>query len=347
MISEFSKEKLLFLLMKYGISEIGEYKMVDSSHGEDDVRHNYIIDKRYVLRVNSAPVMTEGRLSELNALIERYKAFGLRVPYFIPDKDGHFLHKEDGNLVYLSEYLDLSIADDYIEKYPEKKEGLKIERLIMISAFAEKYKDCDLIDTPSMYSMFDLAPYDIPYGVDDKEQNLDALIKDLLSYGETALVSRLKEENARIRGILYPIYKGLPHCVFQGDENFSNLCVDEDGNICGLFDFNMSGVDVNANYLANVAFLGRFVLDDDVFDHHDVGWVYEEILRGFWLSTDLIRKHYHFTDEEYEAYLLYAKMVMFSGWANASTFLEFLKKPAYYAPTIELIERILKWNGER
>ena len=346
MIAEYTKDKIAEILREYGIPAAGEYRMVDSSHGEDDIRHNYIIDNRYVLRVNSAQVMTEQRLADLNPLIARYNDFGIRAPYFIRGIDGHFLRQQYGNYIYLSEYLNIPTADALFEKYPERKEDLKEQRLVMVARFAEQYKNQGLVATHSMYSMFDLAPYDVPYGVDDKQQNLDALTADLRELGETALASQLVAENERIRNKLLPIYRELPHCVFQGDESFSNVCVDKDGVICGLFDFNMSGTDVNANYLANVAFLGRFVLDDDIFDTHDAAWAFAEILAGFRRSTKVIAQHYHFTEPEWEAYLLYAKIVMFSGWANASTFQEFLKKPAYRASCIALMRMILHWDYE-
>ncbi len=346
MIPAYTKNQLAALLREFGITELHEYKMVDSSHGEDDTRHNYIIDKRYVLRVNTAPVMTEERLAELNPLIDRYNAFGLLAPHFICGTDGRFLRQQDGNYIYLSEYLDFPLADDLCQNHPERKENLKEQRLVLVARFAEQFKDQGLIDTWSMFSMFELAPYDVPCGVDEKQQNVDLLTADLREQGQMQLADRMIAENGRIRSKLLPIYRELPHCVFQGDENFSNVCVDEDGKINGLFDFNMSGTDVNANYLANVAFLGRFVLDDDIFDSHDAAWVFGEILAGFRRSTEIIRQHYRFTELEWEAYLLYAKIIMFSGWANASTFQEFLKKPEYRASCLELIHMILDWNGE-
>lgn len=347
MIPEYTNDQLTAILQEYGISEINEYKMVDSSHGEDDVRHNYIIDRRYVLRVNSALVMTEQRLEELNPLIARYNVFGIRAPHFIRGTDGHFLRERDGNYIYLSEYLDLPTADDLYDNHPERKEDLITQRLIMVARFAEAFHGQGLIDTWSMFSMFELAPYDIPYGIDEKQQNVNLLTADLREQGETALADRIIAENERIRSKLLPIYRELPQCVFQGDENFSNVCIDESGKIIGLFDFNMSGRDVNANYLANVAYLARFVLDDDIFDTHDAALAFDAILDGFCRSTKIIRQHYHFTEPEWEAYLLYAKIVMFSGWANASTFRDFLKKPEYRAQCLKLIGMILDWDADR
>ena len=66
-----SKKELEELLIQFDINSFEEYEMIDSSHGERDIRHNYIIDKKYVLRINSAKVMTEERIKELNILINR------------------------------------------------------------------------------------------------------------------------------------------------------------------------------------------------------------------------------------------------------------------------------------
>ena len=87
-------------------------EFVDSSHGEDDVRHNYIVDKKYVLRINSAKVMTEDRLAELNSLIERYRSFGMQAPLFLKAATGQFVVEQEGKYCYLSEYLDLPLAED-------------------------------------------------------------------------------------------------------------------------------------------------------------------------------------------------------------------------------------------
>ena len=70
-ITEISKEssqynQVLDLLRQFDVHSAECIEFVDSSHGEDDIRHNYIIDKKYVLRINSAKVMTEKRLTELN-----------------------------------------------------------------------------------------------------------------------------------------------------------------------------------------------------------------------------------------------------------------------------------------
>ncbi len=90
------------LLRLFGADSVQTVEFTDSSHGDSDIRHNYLIDRKYVLRINSAPVMTDGRLEELNRLIERYREFGMHAPKFLKAKDGRFIVERDGNICYLS-----------------------------------------------------------------------------------------------------------------------------------------------------------------------------------------------------------------------------------------------------
>ena len=142
-----NKEEIKRILNKFHISSFVEYKMIDSSHGEKDLRHNYIIDNRYVLRVNSAKVMKGDRIKELNRLIERYNDFGFKAPYFLSYDNDKYLLEYNNNYCYLSEYLNLEIADNVKDKC---RADLIKERIIFVSRFANEYKNVDLVETLSM-----------------------------------------------------------------------------------------------------------------------------------------------------------------------------------------------------
>ena len=344
-IIQISKEssqynQVLDLLQLFNIHSAESIEYVDSSQGEDDIRHNYIIDKKYVLRLNSAKVMTEERLTELNTLIERYRSFGMKAPLFLKAENGSFVVEQDGNNCYLSEYLNLPLAEDVKFRC---REDLIRQRLVFISRFAQTFKNVDLVETVSMFSIFDLAPYDKLSGldIDEKQENLNQLVADLTQAGYVALAQKVNAKNEELRRQLKPIYKELPRCVFQGDENFSNLCVDENDRIVGLFDFNMSGTEVIANYLANNAFMGHFCYEDEILDKHTPEEVLQILLGAFLRSTVLIREHYSFTEQEFSAYLLYGKIAMISAYWNASTFGEYLKQEKYKDKIAAIIELIL------
>ncbi len=330
----------LELLRQFDIHSADTMEFVDSSHGEDDIRHNYIIDKKYVLRLNSAKVMTEERLTELNTLIDRYRSFGMKAPLFLKAENGSFVVEQDGKNCYLSEYLDLPLAEDVKFRC---REDLIRQRLVFISRFAQTFKNVDLVETVSMFSIFDLAPYDKLSGldIDEKQENLNQLVADLTQAGYVELAQKVNAKNEELRRQLKPIYKELPRCVFQGDENFSNLCVDENDQIVGLFDFNMSGTEVIANYLANNAFMGHFCYEDEILDKHTSKEVLQILLDAFHQSTALICEHYSFTEQEFSAYLLYGKIAMISAYWNTSTFGEYLQQEKYKDKIVAIIELIL------
>ncbi|MDD6160375.1 MAG: hypothetical protein PUB51_04520 [Oscillospiraceae bacterium] len=329
------------LLSDYGIDGFSHHSMIDTSHGDEDIRQNYLIDRKYVLRLNSAAVMSEERLEELNGIIDRYNEYGVRAPYFIRGKDGRFLRKCHAMTVYLSEFLDGLIADDFLKEHPERRNALIDERLTFVAKYAQKFKNRNLSRIRSMYSIFDLSPYDEPLGIDEKQDNLNHMVEALRSMGEENLAGLFDRENERIRAKLLRVYHSLPCCVFQGDENFSNLCVDEDGHINGLFDFNMSGTEVNANYLANAAFQGRFFYQDDIFDAHDAQWVYQNVMDSFWAATQIISANYTFEAPELSAYYLYAKLVMISGYVNTAAFESYLREEKYKEQALRLLNLIV------
>ncbi len=335
-----NNEEILDILQLYGIDSFSDVNMIDSSHGDDDIRHNYILDKKYVLRVNNAKVMTETRIKELNTLIKRYNNFGIQAPYYLSYGNEQYVYEYKDCYCYVSEYLDCVIADDVKEVC---REQLQKERVIMVAKFAQAYKNVDLIETLSMYSLFDLCPYDqlSGLGIDEKQDNINNLIKDVEEVQEYELVKELYAFNDSTRNELLSYYKELPRCVFQGDENYSNVCVDDNYHICGLFDFNMSGTEVIANYLANIALQGNYFYEDEIMQSKSAKEIFDMVISSFTKSTDLIKQYYAFEDREYEAYLLYAKIAMVCGYWNQYAFSEYIKRNEYKGKIVELLRMLI------
>lgn len=334
-----SGEAFALLLRTFSLPEPRSVRFVDSSHGEDDLRHNYIIDNTYVLRANSQPVMTDARLCELNGLIERYRSLGLLAPRFLPAADGRYTAQADGMHCYVSEYLNAPLADDVKDSC---RESLIEQRLELVCRFAARYRGEALSETRAMYSLFKLAPYDKPCGIDEKQSNFNDLTASLRESGEGELAAALERRYGEIRARLRAVWDTLPECFFQGDENFSNLCVDEQRRIIGLFDFNMAGTDVIANYLANIAFQGKFFYSDECFAEWSAEKLYRAVMDSYAESTARIRALYPFTAEELDAYQLCAKIVVISGYVNTAAFSEFLSRKETHEKTVELLRLILK-----
>ncbi len=327
------RDEILYTLKSYGFAGQGDIRLIDSSHGTDDLRLNYIIDRKWVLRVTNAPDMTEKRLSELDRLIGRYRDFGLICPAFLPDPAGRFIHERGGLTCCLSEYIDLATADD-LDLTEAEKDALMREVYASVAGFAERYRDTDLIDTMGMYSLFDLSPFDKAEGIDEKQQNFNSLCDVLRGIGETALTERLEKTHALIRGKLKAVYQALPRCVFQADENLSNVLVNENRRLAGLIDFNLAGTEVIVNQFAN---LGSG-FDEDITEPIGAGTRFDHALQSCRKDRDLLLGIYHATEEEKQAMAWYTWIALIAGWPQVCFFLGGLKKESLKGEILGLLD---------
>ena len=83
---------ILIELSKLGIEGANTIKLIDTTRDAMDVRLNYIIYKKWVLRFCNAPDMTEKRMWDLSRLIGRYQEMGFKCPAFITDNNDKYLH---------------------------------------------------------------------------------------------------------------------------------------------------------------------------------------------------------------------------------------------------------------
>ena len=159
-----------------------------------------------------------------------------------------------------------------------------------------------------MYSIFDLSPYDKLDGleIDEKQDNFNHLTADLQKAGEYALAERLAQENERIRRELKIVLQKNFRAAFSRRREFLQPVVDENRRISGLFDFNMSGTEVIANYLANAAM--NFFYTDEIMQSRSADEIYRMLTKAYAENTELIRKYYNFTPQEFRAYRLYSKL---------------------------------------
>ena len=96
------------ILDHFGLTFQCVTKLYDTSHSEDDKRLNYILEDRYVLKVNSVGAMWEQRLQEISRLIARYRSIGVYCPELIPTMAGPLSYnwEKDGKeyTCYVEEY---------------------------------------------------------------------------------------------------------------------------------------------------------------------------------------------------------------------------------------------------
>lgn len=332
---------VLVELSKFGIKGANTIKLIDSTHDAMDVRLNYIIDKKWVLRFCNAPDMTEKRMGDLSRLIGRYQAMGLKCPAFIADDNGKYLHPWKQFLCYLSEYVDLPLAGD-IELNDEDQLSCQVSESVAL--FAETYRDVDLSETMGMYSLFELSPFDIPNGMDEKQDNFNQLIRLLRSEEEDDLANRLEVRHTDIRRKLHEIYRELPRCVFQGDENFSNVLIDDVQHFAGFIDFNLAGAEVIVNQLANLA---GFDYDEKQTDPEGAEARLEFAIRYFQDHISRMLRVYHATEKERQALIWYAWIVMVAQWPNFCFFKKAITDGILKKEICELLSLIVDLPEER
>lgn|GEM_PF-116313 len=333
---------ILPVLALFGINSANEIKLIDSTHDAADIRLNYVIDKKWVLRFCNPSSMSEKRISELNRLISRYIDFGLICPRFIADGAGKHLLPWENLVCYLSEYVDLELASD-LKLEPEAEDALLREVQRSVAAFAKKYKNIDLSETFGMYSLFDLSPFDIPEGIDEKQQNFNKLIELLQSENENALADKLVKRHEAVRGELTAVYKALPRCVFQGDENFSNLLVDENGHFAGFIDFNLAGTEVIVNQLANLA-----SPDYEESGKEPIGarMRLDNAVKAYRENMAQMLEHYEASEAEKRAAALYAWIVFIAQWPIFCYF-RWAMKGELRSEILELLDLIADLPEER
>lgn len=319
------------LLDRFLDHEVKSYRVIDSSQN-GDYRMNIIIDNRYVLRIND-PVVTEQRLSEIAGLVRKYNDCGIKAPCLIRNREGRYLSKYGDRVCYVSEYLDYpTLSQCGYEIYKEVYD----EVFRFIGRFDQKYKDKDLMNINSMWSLIDLAPLD--NGIDEKQENLNSLVDFLKRKGYRELADRINEFNNSVRERIIKVYKKLPRCSIQGDLNWSNILIDN-GRFIGLIDFNMAGTEVNVNeFICETT----YYLDETEFNNMSAGELYEHIIKVQNERLSLILENYRLNELEKSVIEDYRSISLISRFPNVCFY-----KWAFKANTEkaeQFIERILRRN---
>lgn len=233
---------------RYGIEVTQISDRIDSSKGEEDLRYNYIINGKYVLKMNTNGTLSEEVLQQIDLLQERYRSIEVWCPRFYLSCKGSFLELfQDGEHTfqcYIEEYAPYRISRDNVELYSFKKQMLG-----HVGKLAAKYTNIGLVEQRSMWTIIDLAPLD--EDIDEKQENLDSLLDLLKEKGWNEEVKLLDKTNIECRNIIRQNFDKLPRCVYQGDLNPSNTLIDEKGDFVGIIDYNLFGTEVNINCFLN------------------------------------------------------------------------------------------------
>ena len=317
---------------KYNMSDVKIDSFFDTSHGEDDLRYNYVLDRKYVLKINSADMVTEDFLQGINRLVGKYRAIGVWCPKVLPTKEGKLLYQFDENgkhyHCYIEEFAPYEIAGNKVDFY-----GLKAKMLEHVGKLAAKYTGEDLVENRSMWSIIDLVPMDVE--VDEKQDNLNTLTVALIEQGHGELAEKIVKVNDVCRNHIMKYFAELPRCVYQGDLNPSNLLVDEKQHFVGLIDFNMYGTEVNVNCFLNES---MYYLRESDFVELSAGEIFEKMNDMQAQLMAVICKAYALNETEKCVYADYKKIIDLSFYPNVMLWIDLLEKKKYEDKVLALLE---------
>lgn len=327
------KQELASIVARFGLTFEEVTEFYDTSHGEDDIRWNFILDRKYVLKINSERTIWEQRLQEISRLIGRYRSIGVYAPQLIPTAEGPLSFKWEikgvPHVCFVEEYAAYPVYPDW--KLQNRKEV--VEHLGMLAA---KYTGVDLSDIRSMWSIIDLAPLDDD--IDEKQENTNTLVKALEDNGFSEHARRVDRFNEELRAEILRDFDALPRCVYQGDLNSTNE-LHKDGHFVGLIDFNMSGTDVNINVFVNET---NWFPDTNEFDAMSVPEILSKMDAEQAEELAVIFKHYTMNDLEKRLFPYYQRITNLFQYPNVCLMVEWLKDDTRWEKCAALIETLIE-----
>ncbi len=319
------------IMSNFGVSVKGITHFYDTSHDEGDQRLNYILDDKYVLKINSTASMWEARLKEIKRLISRYRSINVYCPDLISTTKGtlSYAYQKDGKeyTCFVEEYAIYPVLG--WEEECDRKEVVE-----HLGILASKYTDADLSETKSMWSIIDLAPLDVD--IDEKQENTNNLIEALRRNGYDALAVQVANLNAMLREKIMEVFEDLPRCVYQGDLNSGNELHDN-GHFAGLIDFNMSGTDVNINVFLNET---NWFPCEEEFDLLSVEEIIAKQDKEQNETLAVILKHYVLNDNEKYAFPYYKRIVDMFQYPDVCLMIEWLNSDARRDKCASLIKAL-------
>lgn len=288
------------------------YEIKDTSHGEDDFRQAIIAewpDRKLVIKLASNDFSTPERVCDWRNTIEAYRELGYDCPRILPDVNGNFAAavEFDGKIctLFAEEFARHRIGGDESKRDGNGRYLWHDDAIRSIGRVGAA--KLTVADHPSGMCLFDTyAPSDETDEVFESALDFKALMEEKYpQFGErfTAIWNTYLENMTKLE----KIYSSLPRSVFQADLNPTNILVDDDNRLMGMFDFNLSGRETVLNYLFREAMvffyedvIFRCELDgySAVFDRRDVA---KAALESLEYNIRVMKEVYSFSEKEIEA----------------------------------------------
>ncbi len=289
------------------------HEVIDSGHGETDLRLALVCawpEGKLVIKVADNGFTDELRVTAWRDTIEAYRALGYDCPRIVDGRDGKCARRVPFRgrdcLVYAEEFARGRITgrDQQADRqawFTWREDA--IELLARVGAAR-----LDTAPFPSGCAILEpFAPDEQWDEVMENALEFQAIIAEQYPQfsGEFAEIWRRYLQNKAELEALYP---ALPRSVFQADLNPTNLLLDEQDRLQGVFDFNLAGRDTVINAMMR-EFLADFyedVLDDPAFRGPYYKTFLEEDIhalatRSLLDNFRLAARYYAFTEEEKRA----------------------------------------------
>ncbi len=305
----------------------------DTSRDDNDRRYSYILDNRYVLKLQSSPHISEAHLQRINRLTQRYRAIGVYCPPLCPGLDGVLSCPWEiagcTFTCFVEEFAPYPVCGD--ENAPSREEVVA-----HLGMLASKFSGIDLWEERSMWSIIDLSPLDNE--IDEKQENANDLEAALREVGLSQLADKIWQENQALRRRIEQDFRQLPRCVYQGDLNDTNLLHD-DGHFSGLIDFNLAGTEVNINvFLCET----NWFPETEDLDRDPIPRILHNIRKIQQSRLEVILANYALNGLEKQLFPYYRQLILLFQYPNVCNMITWLQDPCRREKAAKLLQAILE-----
>lgn len=334
----FSHNEIHSICRNFNIDCLNIGDVIETSRDNDDKRYNYKINNQYFLKINNTETINERFLEDVERLIKRYRSIGVYCPSLYRTRDGKLSHKiVKGNMVYTCYVEELSLYPFY-ENNNSIDYDFKKAMLEHLGILAYNYTNIDLSETRSMWSLIELGPFD--KDTDEKQENMDILVKCLLNRSYDEIAIRLSKLNTKSRDRIKEYLHKLPRCVYQGDLNSSNILVDEDNKFRGIIDFNMFGTEVNINCFLNES---MYFLEEEDFEQMSASDIFSKMIKVQDTLLSSITANYSLNKDELEVIDDYKRILFVSFYPNVMLWTNLIANHKWEDKIIELLNIICEF----
>ncbi len=325
-----------------------EWQVIDSGHGEDDLRLALVCtwpEGKRVIKIACNGFTDAHRVTGWRDTIEAYRALGYDCPRILTGLDGkcarQVAFQGKDCLVYAEEFANgnLTAREAGGDRQAWHRYHRDAVRLLARVGNAR----LQTADFPSGTAILERFSPDEEY---DEIMENALEFRQLIEEKYPRYQQQFQEIWARFlqnKAELEAIYPSLPRSVFQADLNPSNLLLDDAGRLQGIFDFNLAGYDTVLN-----AMLREFLTDfyEDVLEQSPCQGPYsrtfleEEVhqlaTRSLMNNLRLAARDYSFTQAEVQAAPLVYRYLRTFWWQPVNCLRRAGEDTA-------LVEKLLDW----